>query len=277
MTETRLHLRELPRLVLFDLAGTIVDHGSRAPLLAFRQAFARRGVQISVAAASAPMGLSKRAHLEAMLAMFEVREAWRHVHGDVPTPEDADALYADFSAALIEAIADRGALIAGAATLSWRLHDAGVKVGTTTGYFAEAAEHVWRQLDDQGFLSDVSVCATDVRSSRPAPDMIELAMHRCGVYDPTRVVSVGDTTFDVMSARNAKVWSVGVTRTGSLIGCTREEWTALAPETRRTRLESARAALGDAGAHAVIESVATLPSLLPDLDAPSPRASPRAR
>lgn len=55
------------RLAVFDWAGTLVDHGSRAPVLAFVETFARAGVEASEAEARVPMGLEKRAHLAAML------------------------------------------------------------------------------------------------------------------------------------------------------------------------------------------------------------------
>ena len=56
------------RLVIFDWAGTLVDHGSRAPALAFVETFAKFGVTASEAEARAPMGMPKRPHLAEMLA-----------------------------------------------------------------------------------------------------------------------------------------------------------------------------------------------------------------
>ena len=39
------------RLVIFDWAGTTIDHGSRAPTIPFVRAFAARGVDITLDAA----------------------------------------------------------------------------------------------------------------------------------------------------------------------------------------------------------------------------------
>ena len=48
---------------MLDWAGTIIDHGSRAPVEAFREIFRRRDVTISVDEARAPMGMEKRDHI----------------------------------------------------------------------------------------------------------------------------------------------------------------------------------------------------------------------
>jgi phosphonoacetaldehyde hydrolase len=48
------------RLVVFDWAGTVIDFGCCAPVAAFRDAFAKLGVPVSVAEARAPMGLHKK-------------------------------------------------------------------------------------------------------------------------------------------------------------------------------------------------------------------------
>ena len=47
------------KAVILDWAGTVVDHGSRAPMGAFVRAFAEFGVAISVADARGPMGIAE--------------------------------------------------------------------------------------------------------------------------------------------------------------------------------------------------------------------------
>ncbi|MEM7523201.1 MAG: phosphonoacetaldehyde hydrolase, partial [Pseudomonadota bacterium] len=83
------------RLVVFDWAGTLVDCGSRAPALAFVETFARFGVTASEAQARAPMGMPKRPHIEAMLAMPEIAAAWIAAHG-APDAAAVDRLYDAF-------------------------------------------------------------------------------------------------------------------------------------------------------------------------------------
>ena len=51
------------KAVILDWAGTVVDHGSSAPMGAFVKAFAHFGVTISIADARGPMGMAKRDHI----------------------------------------------------------------------------------------------------------------------------------------------------------------------------------------------------------------------
>ena len=67
----------------FSWAGTLIDHGSRAPAGTFVKVYAREGVTITVAQAREPMGMNKRDHIKAVVAM-PAREARRP--GRPPTP-----------------------------------------------------------------------------------------------------------------------------------------------------------------------------------------------
>jgi len=55
--------------VILDWAGTMIDHGSRAPMGAFVRAFAAFGVAITEADARGPMGRAKREHIRAVAAL----------------------------------------------------------------------------------------------------------------------------------------------------------------------------------------------------------------
>ena len=66
---------------ILDWAGTVVDHGSRAPMGAFVRAFAEFGVPISIADARGPMGMAKWDHIRAVGQTPSVAAAWRARHG----------------------------------------------------------------------------------------------------------------------------------------------------------------------------------------------------
>jgi phosphonoacetaldehyde hydrolase len=80
------------------------------------------------------------------------------------------------------------------------------------------------------------------------------------------VLKVGDTVHDIEEGLNAGVWSAGVIRTSSEVGCTEAELAALSAAEAQTRLASARDKLGNAGAHAVVDSVAEVPELIRQLN-----------
>src|SRR5262249_54187022 len=116
----------------------------------------------------------------------------------------------------------------------------------------------------QGYAPDHCVCAEEVPAGRPAPWMVFRIMEALDVYPPATVVKVGDTVPDIEEGRNAGAWSVGVTRTGSGVGVSEDEYARLPEAERQTRQAAARDKLLAAGAHTVIESVAELLVLLAD-------------
>lgn len=255
------------KLVVLDWAGTAVDHGCFAPVTAFIAAFRRRGVEVTLPQSRAAMGLEKKEQLRALARLPEVAQQWRAVHGRDCTEADLDDLYTwEFVPALLDVLPAHAKLIPGLlASVDW-LRARGIKIGTTTGYSAEAARRLYEAARQQGYEPDYNADPTTVRAGRPAPWMVFRIMEALEVWPPCSVVKVGDTVPDVEEGRNAGAWSVGVVRTGSGVGCTEEELAALPIPERASRLARASRRLRDAGAHEVIDSVAELPRLIEKIE-----------
>ncbi len=254
------------RAVIFDWAGTIVDHGSRAPVAAFREVFRRRGVEVSPETARAPMGLAKRDHLAAMLEAGDCKSAWRGAYGRDPSPADLDALYAEFLPIQCEILPQYAAVIPGAVELMRQLRQRGLALGSTTGYSRAMLDVLEPLAARQGLTLDCVVCADQVPAGRPKPWMLFAAAQALDAYPPEALVNVDDTTAGITAGRNAGAWSIGITRTGSELGLSLEESKACDPQDLQRRLEAATRKLQAAGAHIVLESVAGLPNALDDIE-----------
>jgi phosphonoacetaldehyde hydrolase len=63
------------KAVVFDWAGTMIDHGCRAPVVALQSVFAEAGVAISETEARADMGRAKRDHIGQILAAPRIAAA----------------------------------------------------------------------------------------------------------------------------------------------------------------------------------------------------------
>lgn len=251
------------RAILFDWAGTTVDHGSRAPVEVFVEVFRRAGVEVTTAEARGPMGRAKRDHIAAILAVPRVDEAWRAKHGAAASEADLDRLYHDFLP-LQEVVLERHAdVIAGVPQVVAQCRARGIKIGATTGYTRALMAIAAPLAAAQGYAPDTIICADDVPQGRPAPWMIYHAMERLSVYPISAVVAVDDTTVGIEAGRNAGAWTIAVTRTGNALGLSAEEVDQLDRGERARRIREAEAAFRAAGAHVVIESVA---DLLPALD-----------
>ncbi len=250
------------RLVVFDWAGTSIDHGSRAPVVPFIQTFASRGVELTPDEARGPMGLQKKDHIRALLQLPAVGERWRERHGSAPTEADIATLYEHFTHLQMEVVDNFTRLTPGLLDCVKHLRSRGIQIGATTGYFRAAAVRVYSAAAAQGFKPDCCICAEDVPAGRPAPWMIFRIMEALNIYPPGAVLKIGDTVPDIGEGLAAGAWSIGVSRTSSDVGCTEEEWDRLPTVDRNARLAACSAKLLEAGAHAVVETLSELPHLI---------------
>lgn len=84
------------------------------------------------------------------------------------------------------------------------LKNSGRKVVLNTGYDSKTANKILTILGwSVGHEIDALITADDVENGRPAPDMITLAMDKCGIADPQQVLKAGDSGIDIEEGKNA--------------------------------------------------------------------------
>jgi phosphonoacetaldehyde hydrolase len=252
--------------VVFDWAGTTVDHGSRAPALVFQELFRRRGVAITKAQARAPMGMAKRDHIAAIAAMPEVAEVWREARGSAFGEPDLDALYEEFLPLQKGVLREYSDVIAGVPEAVAECRRRGLKIGSSTGYTRDLMAIVLDVARSQGYEPDCVVCAEDAPRGRPAPFLLYEAAKRLEVYPLGSIVCVDDTPVGIEAGRHAGCWTVGVTRTGNGVGLSAAEAAALPEAEVKRQCAEAERPLRAAGAHYVIESVAEIAPVLAEIE-----------
>ena len=253
------------RGIILDWAGTVIDHGSRAPVAALRAIFDQAGVPISEEEARASMGLAKREHIRSLLETPRIAAEWAKIRQ--PAATGADDLYARFIPQQLEVLRDHSTLIDGAAPAADRMRRRGLKIGTTTGYNRVMLDSLLARAAGQGFVPDFAACPDDVPSGRPDPYMCYLNATRLRVYPLWTLVKIGDTPADIAEGLNAGMWTIGITRTGNEVGLSPAEWEAASIDDRLRLLHSAKQTLLDAGAHYVAESVADCDAILDRIEA----------
>ena len=262
------------KAVIFDWAGTVVDHGSLAPMGAFVETFAGFGVDISIDEARGPMGMAKRPHIAALMALPRVAQAWAERHGHPPGEPDIDAVYEVFVPKNIAVAAQLSQIIPGAAATVAALRADGVRIGSTTGYTREIMAEILPQAARQGFAPDSLVCTGDTAAGRPTPLMIYRTLLDLEVWPAWNAVKVDDTEVGIAEGLNAGCWTVGVAVTGNVFGLSASDTAALPPDDFARRRTAAVARLTAAGAHYVVDGVA---DLLPVVTAIEGRLARRER
>lgn len=255
------------KAVIVDWAGTVLDHGSRAPMGAFVEAFARMGVAISIADARGPMGMAKRDHIRLVGTAPAVAAAWRAKHGREFDEAAIDAIFDTFEPLNVAAVEAHSALIPGAKdALDW-CAARGIRIGSTTGYTRPIMERLAPLAAAQGFAPEVMVCAGDFAAGRPAPLQMWHAMSAMGIWPASAVVKLDDTPPGIGEARAAGCWAVGLSLSGNMAGLSAEELLALDPAARDALRHAATEALMRAGAHLVVDSIAELPAVIAHVEA----------
>ena len=251
--------------VIFDWAGTTVDHGSLAPVRAILRLFERHAIQVTDAQARADMGIYKKDHIRSLLNMPTVASQWRAGTGADPVEADVEHLFEEFLPLQTHVLREHSTLIADTANVVGDLRSRGLRIGATTGYTRPMLDILETSAQAQGYRPDLSYCPDDVGAGRPLPRMcLRLALD-FEVSAVDRVVKIGDTPSDIHEARNAGLWAVGVAATGNELGLSEAEFSALAPSERDRLLAGARANLTAAGAHFVIDHLTQLDGVLKEI------------
>ena len=254
--------------VIFDWAGTVVDHGSRAPMGAFVKAFAEFGVTITIADARGPMGMAKRDHIRLVGQAPAVAAAWQAKFGRPFGEADIDAVFDVFEPMNIASVREHADFIPGALETLAQLQARSLRIGSTTGYTRPIMEVLIPIAAERGFSPEIVVCAGDLAAGRPSPLMMWQTMARMGIWPAHTVVKVDDTLPGIGEGVAAGTWTVGVALSGNMVGLTVEELAAL-PEAERAALRArATAEMLAAGADIVIDSIADLPGALDRIAAP---------
>ncbi|WP_186767519.1 phosphonoacetaldehyde hydrolase [Blastopirellula retiformator] len=252
--------------MVFDWAGTVIDFGCCAPASVFRRVFQQKGLEITARQAREPMGLAKRAHIAAVIAMPEVNQAWIDRFGEVPTDADVDALYSEFLPLQKEVLSDHCDLIPGVVELVETLRRREIAIGGTTGYTRELMSVVTPAAARQGYSPDAAICSDEVREGRPAPWMIFELAQRTDVYPMACVAKVDDTPVGIAAGHAAGAWTVAVTDSGNEMGLTLVEYESLSDAEKKERRTAIEGRFQQVKPHFFIRSVADLPDVLTKID-----------
>lgn len=184
------------KLIIFDCDGTIAD-SQHMIVAAMDEAFHANGLPppprdqvvsvIGLSLVEAVSGLLPDAHQE---RSEEIAEAYKQAfHGLRAAGEKQEPLFDGMRDAIL------------------KLKSEGAVLGIATGKSVRGVKHLIDREKLGGQFTTVQTA--DTNPSKPHPAMIELAMAETGA-EPHETVMIGDTTFDMIMARNAGVASIGV-------------------------------------------------------------------
>lgn len=226
------------KLVVFDVDGTLVD-SQHLIVEAQARAFSEHGL-------AAPQ------RKEALSVVgLSLPEAFRRLVGEAgPVAELSESYRRAFQALRLDPGYEEP-LFPGMGELIAQLHARkDVRLGIATGKSRRGVDHILAKYGWEGWFATTQTA--DDAPSKPDPAMLRQAMEEAGAK-PAMTVMVGDTTYDMMMARDAGAAAVGVAwgyhPPGALFGAgavTVAETAASLADLFRGPLDEAKASVADA-------------------------------
>jgi HAD superfamily hydrolase (TIGR01509 family) len=186
-------MSENAKAVLFDMDGTLIDT-SYLHAVSWWEAFAQAGHDIPMARIHRAIGMGSDQLLDALLADGRDKDA------DAGITAAHSALYSVYWARLRP--------LPGAADLLRACHQHGLRVVLASSAGPDEFT-VMRKAIDADDVIDEAASAGDVDRSKPAPDLVQVALDKAAVH-PGEAVFVGDAVWDVAACHRAGVACVGV-------------------------------------------------------------------
>src|SRR5262249_3087206 len=158
--------------------------------------------------------------------------------GAAASEDDISRLYARLEVAMKAAAGRSAQLIEGAAETVAALREAGVRIGSGTGYTREMMTPILASAAAQGYAPEGVVCAGETPSGRPAPLMTWKALIALDAWPANACIKVDDAPVGIEEGRLAGCWTVGVAASGNGVGLSAAALAELPEPERRARIET---------------------------------------
>ena len=179
------------QLFVFDVAGTLVDLFSKAPLIAFHQAFSEFDLYPNEMQMKASMGKNKFEHIQDILKELDISDD--HITDDI---------YKSLNRHIVDAAKHTNEPIEGVLEALEKLNEEGHKVAFTTGYNRTTANIALERLDNKLSFTPPLTTSSDC-PGRPTPHMIYRSMLLTKTNNVRDVWKIGDTIADCAAGHAA--------------------------------------------------------------------------
>lgn len=185
------------RLIVFDCDGTLVD-SQQAIVSATSEAFEVVGVAVPprvdiLSAVGLPIEVAMRRHAPDAddTQIDEILTLYRAAHIRLSQQSDRGQVLFEGMKEIIEMLGD----------------EPDTRLGIVTMKSRRGLDRVVDAYDIRAYFSALK--SADEGPGKPAPDLLLDAMTECGVT-PEQTVMIGDTSFDMLMAKAAGAYAIGV-------------------------------------------------------------------
>lgn len=200
--------------VIFNLTGTLVDHGGYAPTTAVSAGFAAYGVHVPDHIIRKHSGLPMHFQINHICKYPEYVKQWDNINDRGFKKSDIDMITDRTNRALAITVKEYGQLIPGAKELIGILRDAGIKVGISSEYDREITDSILANTEARDMLPVDTV----VYGDQSANDILDTW---CRVIDDNqrhKFLKIGSTDRDVWDGVCSGIYTCNVIDSSQLMG-----------------------------------------------------------
>jgi Predicted phosphatase/phosphohexomutase len=198
---------------IFDLGGTIVDRYSLTPLIAFRNAFRNRGIDLCPQLIRKDMGLNKMDHINKIFESEDIQKQWFARNLESIDDRVKRDIFKEFSIIQKNETIERMKIIPQTIKCIRYLQDNNILTGVTTGFDYKQTMRVKSLLETYNIYLDSYVSSTCLDlPGRPEPYMIHKNMDNLNINDHRTIIKIDDTVSGIKEGLNAGCLTVAVAR-----------------------------------------------------------------
>ncbi len=205
-------LKDKIKLIIFDISGTLIDHGSLVTVYTFQKAFKKYKITVRPDLIIKDMGISKNKHIKIILKHSYIRK--QILKNKIYEKNLYKNLKLNFDKILKNEVKKKFDYISGFNSLIKYLKENNTLIALTTGYPRSVLNFILKKfIKDKNFVPDYAVSTSDVKRGRPYNDMILKILRGLKVKN-SNTIKIDDSLSGIMEGKNAGVKTIGLTLSG---------------------------------------------------------------
>ncbi len=205
-------LKDKIKLIVFDISGTLIDHGSLVTVYTFQKTFKKYKINVPPKLIIKDMGISKDIHIKRILKHSYIHN--QIIKNKISKDNLYENLKLNFDKILKKEVQKKFDYIYGFDALIKYLNNKNILIALTTGYPRPILNFILKKFKkDKNFVPNYAVSASDVKRGRPYNDMIIKILNTLKIKK-TNTIKIDDSLSGILEGKNAGTKTIGLTLSG---------------------------------------------------------------
>ncbi len=205
--------------VIFNLTGTLMDHGGQAPQSAIKSGFLAYGIHVPGQVIREYAGQTIHNQVNLICGREYILKQWDLINDRPFKQSDVNMISNRAYRELSESISKHAILIDGTSELTQKLSEHGIRIGITSEYGYHITHSVLDKLVSQGLVYDNLICID--QSEHPTETILAKWYQSSGNYN--EYVKIGSTDIDIWEGLITGIHTCNMVDSSQLMGLTKQE------------------------------------------------------